>query len=159
MSTSMPSDLCKSFWVHLVSLVREKHVRSTITSIVSGKKWVKSFTKGMKRHAPLSSMSSDEGVSSSCIRAPSYKNLKDEKLQRQKSLRQLITTIASRIGSKRPCISWMLHTTDQAEIERGTHLMLLTSLPTLLAYAPWSLLNLVLLLILKKTSSPPELTT
>jgi len=37
--------------------------------------------------------------------------------------------------------------------------MLDTSLPTLLAYAPWSLLSLVLRLILKNTSSPVELTT
>lgn len=37
--------------------------------------------------------------------------------------------------------------------------MVPTSLPTLLAYAPCSLLSLVLFLILKNTSSPVELTT
>jgi len=40
-----------------------------------------------------------------------------------------------------------------------THRMLPTSLPTLFAYAPWSLLSFVLRLILKNTSSPVELTT
>lgn len=37
---------------------------------------------------------------------------------------------------------------------KTTHRMLLTSLPTLFAYAPWSLLSFVFRLILKNTSSP-----
>src|ERR1700677_2397107 len=40
-----------------------------------------------------------------------------------------------------------------------THRMLLTSFPTLFAYAPWSLESFVVRLILKKTSSPEDETT
>ena len=40
-----------------------------------------------------------------------------------------------------------------------THLILPTSFPTLLAYAPWSLDSFVVRLILKYTSSPDAETT
>jgi hypothetical protein len=53
----------------------------------------------------------------------------------------------------------LLHNLENLLHRDKTHRILDTSLPTLLAYAPWSLLNFVLLLILKNTSSPVELTT
>lgn len=40
------------------------------------------------------------------------------------------------------------------KLKGATHRMLLTSLPTFVAYAPWSLLSFVFRLILKNTSSP-----
>jgi hypothetical protein len=44
-------------------------------------------------------------------------------------------------------------------IYHNAHLMLPTSFPTLLAYAPWSLESFVERLILKNTSSPLDETT
>jgi hypothetical protein len=44
-------------------------------------------------------------------------------------------------------------------LQRKTDRMVLMSFPTLFAYAPWSLLNFVLLLILKNTSSPFDAST
>ena len=53
-------------------------LRSTITSIVSicrSESIVQTHETEGPLNTPLSSISSDAGVSSSCIRAPSYKNL------------------------------------------------------------------------------------
>ena len=86
------------------------------------------------------------GVSSSLIRLPSYKNLKHNNQS---------TPDVKRVkrGSK------SVHTRNLMVWKDITHRILLTSFPTLFAYAPWSLLSLVLRLILKNTSSPVELTT
>ena len=53
----------------------------------------------------------------------------------------------------------MLGIIQESSRSRRTHRMLLTSFPTLFAYAPWSLESFVVRLILKKTSSPADETT
>jgi hypothetical protein len=88
--------------------------RSTITSIVS---FYRSESKVQKHETegplniPLSSISSDAGVSSSCIRAPSYKNLDGVKGRERKNkkvmsyrniIRVLIYPIKDRVRTDPP---------------------------------------------------------
>lgn len=111
---------------------------------------------------PLSSISSDAGVSSSFILFPSYKNLEDGQSTLKHGAagpRQVECNVTSDESHRRSMPLLVIQdsggrTADKITEKRTTHRILLTSLPTFAAYAPCSLLSFVFRLILKNTSSP-----
>ena len=108
---------------------------------------------------PLSSMSNDSGVSSSLIRAPSYKNLQQTKVRTGQHTVTWKGVFKLKERKKRKVVRQKIKYEGGTLLAEGTHLMLPTSFPTLFAYAPWSLESFVVRLILKNTSSLLAATT
>ena len=135
-----------------------------MTSIVSARQRVSSpLPPGRQNNGrasiPPSSMSNVVGVSSSLIRWPSYKNLRsvNEHIFGQQDV-VFLSRWSFMSSSDQPSETNRVHDCKRT-CTADTHRILLTSLPTLFAYAPCSLLSFVFLLILKKTSSPCADTT